>query len=91
MVGGLAECGISVINLAKPGWTLDDKSVADLKNALKKSNRGPLSSTQSQMQLFAVPTAAVILRIRKKLVIFGTLPASLMSGPRPISNCSCKN
>jgi hypothetical protein len=41
MVGGLAECGINVINLAKPGWALDEKTVLDLKNTLKKNNPGP--------------------------------------------------
>jgi hypothetical protein len=94
MVGGLAECSINVINLAKPGWTLDEKTVLDLKNALKKAirdRRTYLSSTHSRMQHFAVPTAPAILRIRKKSVTFGTLRANSMSGPRPISNCKCKN
>jgi hypothetical protein len=67
MVGGLTECGINVANLAKPGWTLDENSVTDLKNALKKAirdRRTSLLSTHFPMQLFAVPTVPVILRIR---------------------------
>jgi hypothetical protein len=40
MVGGLAECGINVVNLAKPGWTLDENSVTDLTNDVKKKQSG---------------------------------------------------
>jgi hypothetical protein len=30
IVGGLAECGLDIVNLAKPGWTLNDTSAAEI-------------------------------------------------------------
>jgi hypothetical protein len=40
LVGGLAECGLDVINLAKPGWQVTDGSVNELKSKLKNLNAG---------------------------------------------------
>jgi hypothetical protein len=41
IVGGLAECGLDVVNLAKPGWVLDDNTASELKNKLRNMNPGP--------------------------------------------------
>jgi hypothetical protein len=38
IIGGLAECGIDVINLAKPGWTLSENTVSELKLKLRNMN-----------------------------------------------------
>jgi hypothetical protein len=38
LVGGLAEYGQDVINLAKPGWSIDEDAVADISVKLKKLN-----------------------------------------------------
>jgi hypothetical protein len=40
LVGGLAECGLDVINLAKPGWQVTDGAVNELKSKLKNLNAG---------------------------------------------------
>jgi hypothetical protein len=40
LVGTLAESGISVINLAKPGWTLTEATALEIKTKLKKYNAG---------------------------------------------------
>jgi hypothetical protein len=39
-VGGLAESGLPVINLAKPGWLLDSLSATDIAAKLKKHKAG---------------------------------------------------
>jgi hypothetical protein len=39
-VGTLAEAGVSVINLAKPGWTLTEVTAQEIKTKLKKFNAG---------------------------------------------------
>jgi hypothetical protein len=38
IIGGLAECGIDVINLAKPGWTLSENTVTEIKLKLRNMN-----------------------------------------------------
>jgi hypothetical protein len=38
IVGGLADCGIDIVNLAKPGWTLNDISAVDIKKKLLNLN-----------------------------------------------------
>jgi hypothetical protein len=40
LVGSLAEAGLSVINLAKPGWTLSEVTAQEIKSKLKKYNAG---------------------------------------------------
>jgi hypothetical protein len=41
IVGGLAECGLDVVNLAKPGWVLNENTASELKNKLWNMNTGP--------------------------------------------------
>jgi hypothetical protein len=40
IVGGLAECGLDIVNLAKPGWTLNENSAAEIKKKLQNLNFG---------------------------------------------------
>jgi hypothetical protein len=40
LVGGLAESGLPVINLATPGWTLDNNSAAEIGRKLSYQNAG---------------------------------------------------
>jgi hypothetical protein len=40
LVGGLAESGLPVINLATPGWTLDNNSAAEIGRKLSNQNAG---------------------------------------------------
>jgi hypothetical protein len=38
IIGGLAECGIDVVNLAKPGWSLTDSSASEIRSKLRNMN-----------------------------------------------------
>jgi hypothetical protein len=38
IIGGLAECGIDVVNLAKPGWFLTDGSASEIRSKLRNMN-----------------------------------------------------
>jgi hypothetical protein len=38
LIGGLAECGIEVVNLAKPGWLLTDGSASEIRSKLRNMN-----------------------------------------------------
>jgi hypothetical protein len=38
LIGGLAECGIEVVNLAKPGWLLSDGSASEIRSKLRNMN-----------------------------------------------------
>jgi hypothetical protein len=38
IIGGLAECGLDVINLAKPGWIMNDNTAAEVKSKLRNLN-----------------------------------------------------
>jgi hypothetical protein len=37
LIGSLAEFGQRIVNIAKPGWIVDEETVADIKNKLKKN------------------------------------------------------
>jgi hypothetical protein len=41
LVGGLAEHGLSVVNLANPGWILTDESANEIQTKLKNYGAGP--------------------------------------------------
>jgi hypothetical protein len=41
LVGGLAEGGLPIINLARPGWILDSAAVSDIAAKVKKHKPGP--------------------------------------------------
>jgi hypothetical protein len=40
IIGGLAECGLDIVNLAKPGWLLNETSAAEIKKKLLNLNFG---------------------------------------------------